>query len=127
MSEPVRETSSRTLPALPLPDGVVLPQMVLTIALETSAAKAAAEAAGERGELVLVPRIDGRYGSVGVIAHIEDRGSLPNGSAALFVKADGRARIGTGVAGTGDALWLQVEPIPEEPPSERAQELAREY
>jgi ATP-dependent Lon protease len=51
----------QTLPMLPLTSGVVLPGMVFTLALETDEAKAAAEAAGPvGGELVLVPRIDGR-------------------------------------------------------------------
>jgi ATP-dependent Lon protease len=35
--------------------------------------------------------------------------------------------VGTGVPGTGEALWVQVEPVAEELPSERAHELAREY
>jgi hypothetical protein len=63
------DVATRTLPALPLTSGVVLPHMVLTIALETDQARAAAAAAraadpgDERaGELLLVPRIDGRYG-----------------------------------------------------------------
>ena len=36
-----------TLPVLPLTTGVVLPQMVVTIALESDEAKAATSAAGE--------------------------------------------------------------------------------
>ena len=66
------DLATKTLPALPLTSGVVLPQMVLTIALETDQAKAAADAAQPSGELVLVPRVDGQYGAVGVLAHIED-------------------------------------------------------
>src|SRR5207247_10081134 len=38
-----------------------------------------------------------------------------------------RATIGVGVAGTGEATWVQVEPESDEAPSERAQSLAREY
>jgi ATP-dependent Lon protease len=120
------DEATLTLPALPLPDGVVLPQMVLTVALETEQARAAADAASD-GTLVLVPRIDGAYGSVGVIAHIENRGTLPNGTAALVIRADGRARVRSGVVGTGEALWLQVDPVAEEPPTARAEELAKEY
>jgi hypothetical protein len=36
---------SNTLPALPLPDGVILPGMVVTIAAESDEARAAAAAA----------------------------------------------------------------------------------
>jgi ATP-dependent Lon protease len=53
---------------------------------------------------------------VGVVAHIEDRGALPDGTPALVVRAEGRARIGTAVTGPGDALWLQVEPVSEPAP-----------
>ena len=61
-----------TLPVLPLTSGVVLPQMVVTLALETDEAKAAADAAAEAGgELLLVPRFPdgGRYGRVEVRIH----------------------------------------------------------
>ena len=52
-----------TLPVLPLTDDVVLPGMVVTLALETSEAKARADAAAKAGNtLLLVPRLgDGRY------------------------------------------------------------------
>ena len=41
------ELDTLTLPVLPLSAGVVLPQMVITLALETDEARAAAEAAGD--------------------------------------------------------------------------------
>ena len=109
---------------LPLTTGVVLPQMVLTVALETDEARAAANAAGDDGHLLLVPRIDGRYATVGVVARIESTGTLPNGTPALVVRAVQRARVGTGVIGAGEALWLQAEPVAETEPTERARELA---
>jgi ATP-dependent Lon protease len=115
-----------TLPVLPLTTGVVLPQMVVTIALETDEAKAATAAAGEGGRLLLVPQIDGGHPRVGVIARIESTGTLPGGASALVVRAESRARLGAGVVGTTETLWLQAEPVPEEEPTERAQELARE-
>ena len=69
-----------TLPVLPLRSGVMLPGMVFTIALETDEAKAAAEVVGTSGgRLLLVPHIDGRYGSVGVVAEVVERGELPGG------------------------------------------------
>ena len=42
------ETTSRTLPILPLPSGVVLPGMVVTIGLESDEARSAVDAAGGR-------------------------------------------------------------------------------
>ncbi|HXY44385.1 MAG TPA: LON peptidase substrate-binding domain-containing protein, partial [Acidimicrobiales bacterium] len=118
----------QTLPLLPLTSGVVLPGMVFTLALETDEARAAVEAAGSAGgRLVLVPRIEGRYARIGVISEILETGELPGGPLAAVVRGDRRATIGTGVPGTGQALWIQVDPIEEPEPSANAHELAREY
>jgi len=118
----------QTLPLLPLTSGVVLPGMVFTLALETDEARAAVDAAGSAGgRLVLVPRIDGRYATIGVISEILETGELPGGPPAAVVRGDKRATIGTGVPGTGQALWIQVDPIEEPEPSVSAHELAREY
>src|SRR5579862_2288216 len=117
-----------TLPLLPLTSGVVLPGMVVTMALETDEAKAAAEAARSAdGRLLLVPRVDGRYAGIGTISSIEEAGLLPGGVQALVVRGIQRATIGAGVPGTGDALWVQVDAVAEGSGGERARELAREY
>jgi ATP-dependent Lon protease len=42
------------------------------------------------------------------------------------VRATARAHVGAGVIGTTAALWVQVDPVPESPPTEHAQELARD-
>src|SRR3546814_8381856 len=76
-------TQSTTFPVLPLPAGVILPTMVVTIALESDEAKAAAEAAGESGTLLLVPKVGERYAAVGTLARIESNGELPGGTRAL--------------------------------------------
>ena len=104
-------TSTLTLPVLPLTSGVVLPGMVLTIALETDEAKAAVEASGDDGRLLLVPRVDGRHANVGTVASIESRGTLPSGIPALVVRAHDRALLRSGAAGTGTVLWLEAEPV----------------
>ncbi|MFN8052286.1 MAG: endopeptidase La [Acidimicrobiales bacterium] len=117
-----------TLPLLPITSGVVLPGMVVTMALETDEARAAAEAATNAdGRLLLVPRVEGRYANVGTISVIEESGKLPGGTGALVVRGEQRARIGAGVPGTGAALWVQVEPVETAAPSDAALELAREY
>jgi ATP-dependent Lon protease len=119
---------TETLPLLPLTSGVVLPGMVFTMALETEEAKVAAEAAGSvGGRLVLVPHIEGRYASIGVVSEIVEVGQLPGGPPAMVVQGTGRAHVGTAVPGTGRALWVQVEPVDEEQPTAGAVELAREY
>jgi ATP-dependent Lon protease len=117
-----------TLPMLPLKSGVVLPGMVFTMALESDEARAAAEAAGSAGgRLLLVPHIEGRYAAVGVVADVVEQGELPGGLPAVVVRGERRASIGTGVPGTGDALWVEAEEIDEGEPGPEAVELAREY
>ncbi|MGH8980788.1 MAG: endopeptidase La [Acidimicrobiales bacterium] len=118
-----------TLPLFPLKSGVMLPGMVFTIALESPEAVVAADAAASAGgKLLIVPHIEGRYATVGVISEITERGELPGGLDAIAVRGDRRALIGTGVPGTGDALWVEAETVEEEAvPGSAVTELAREY
>lgn len=125
MTDTNTDTTVLTLPVLPLPDGVVLPGMVLTIALETAEARAAVEATGEDGRLLLVPRVEGRHGSVGTVASIESRGELPSGTPALVIRAESRARLRSAVVGTGDVLWLEAEAV-DPPVSDEARRLGTE-
>jgi ATP-dependent Lon protease len=133
---PPQERSARlTLPLLPLTTGVVLPQMVVTLALESEEAKAAADAAasaeGATAEtLLLLPKIDDRYATVGTVARVESRGELPDGTVALVLRGLHRAVVGVGVAGATAGLWVEVEPVdgpPRDDGDERVQELVREY
>jgi len=125
------DLSTKTVPLLPLNNGVVLPGMVVTVTIETPEAVAAADAAGRDGELVLVPRLDGSWAQVGVLAKVENAGQLPNGVRASIVRGLYRARIDHGVispaGGADPATWVQVERVDEPEPTERARELAREY
>jgi len=103
--------------------------MVVTLALETGEARAAADAAlaGDR-RVLLVPRTERGYARVGTLAHIEDAGDLPSGIRALVVRGLQRAVIGAGVAGQGPGLWVEAELVDETASvSARAGELAREY
>ena len=122
-------TEHVTLPLLPLASGVVLPQMVVTLALETDEAKAAADAAVDGdGQLLLVPRVDGSYARVGTIARVESAGELPNGERALVLRGVQRAVVGVGVAGTSAGLWVEADPVEDDgEPTERARELARDF
>jgi ATP-dependent Lon protease len=117
-----------TLPLLPLKSGVILPGMMFTMALESSEARVAVEAARSAGgHLLLVPHIDGRYSNVGVIAEVMEEGSMPGGLEAIVIRGDQRATIGTGVPGTGDALWVEAEPLSDAEATPSVVELAREY
>jgi ATP-dependent Lon protease len=117
-----------TLPLLPLKSGVILPGMVFTMALESNEARVAVEAARSAGgHLLLVPHIDGRYATIGVIAEVMEEGSLPGGLEAIVIRGDQRATIGTGVPGTGDALWVEAEPLIEGEATANVVDLAREF
>jgi ATP-dependent Lon protease len=103
--------------------------MVITLMLETPEARAAVQAAREQDDMiVLVPRLENRYAAVGTVAKIEDQGRLQNGMEALVIRGLHRAVVGTGVAGTGDATWVQVLTADEtNTNTDHARTLAREY
>lgn len=120
---------SELLPVLPLDDVVVLPHMSVTLAVEGDGQKAAIEAARQGNRLVLlVPRIEGKFGAVGTVARLGESAELPTGAEAFMIRGEYRARLGSGQADIGGALWVKADPILDpEPPTERSQELAREY
>ncbi|MET8869240.1 endopeptidase La [Nonomuraea sp. NPDC004580] len=124
-------SESLILPVLPLDDAVVLPGMVVPLDLSDSEVRAAIEAArasgGNKPRVLLVPRIDGRYGAIGVRAVVEQVGRLPGGEPAAVVRGVDRVRVGTGTTGPGAALWVEAESIDIVAAGERAQELAKEY
>jgi ATP-dependent Lon protease len=107
------ELDTLTLPVLPLTNDVVLPGMVVTLALETDEARAAAEAAGKANDTVLlVPRRpEGGYARVGTVARIENQGTLPGGMPALVIRATIRAELGLGVIGETSGLWVHATPL----------------
>ncbi|GGP08596.1 endopeptidase La [Nonomuraea glycinis] len=124
-------SESLILPVLPLDDAVVLPGMVVPLDLSDSEVRAAIDAAQASGlnkpQVLLVPRIDGRYGAVGVQAVVEQVGRLPGGEPAAVVRGVTRVRVGTGTTGPGAALWVEVSTVDVIAAGERAQELAKEY
>jgi ATP-dependent Lon protease len=124
-------SESLILPVLPLDDEVVLPGMVVPLDLSETEVRAAIDAAqalaDNKPQVLLVPRIDGRYGPVGVRAIVEQVGRLPGGEPAAVVRGVDRVRVGSGTTGPGAALWVQVTVIDVVEADERAHELAKEY
>jgi ATP-dependent Lon protease len=118
------DTQTLTLPVLPLPGGVVGPGMVVTITLESPEARTAVdEAMSHTGRLLLVPRIDGQFSSVGTIAKIEDHAGR-----AVVIRGIERATLGAASTTDGAGLWLHAEPVADaETPSDEVRALAREY
>jgi ATP-dependent Lon protease len=110
-------------------DIVVLPHMSVTLAVEGDDQKAAIEAARQGDRLILlVPRIEGKFGTVGTAARLGESAELPTGAEAFMIRGEYRARLGSGQADIGGALWVQADPLLDpEPPTEKSLELAREY
>ncbi|WP_152362734.1 endopeptidase La [Microlunatus speluncae] len=120
---------SKQLPVLFLNDLVVLPGMVVPIELDDSTRAAIDTArASSDGHLLVAPRLDDRYASYGVVATIVQTGRLQTGEPAAVLRAERRARIGSGVSGPGAALWVEAEELPEEDSdTEEIRTLAGDY
>jgi ATP-dependent Lon protease len=126
-----------SLPVLPLDDIVVLPTMVVPVEMSGVEVRAAIEAArlsasapsaaDSKPQVLLVPRLGGKYAAIGTLGLVEQTGRLPTGEAAAVIRGISRVRIGTGTVGPGAALWVEGTVVDEPPATTRAQELAREY
>ena len=121
------------LALLPSAELVLLPGMVVPVQLDGEAQAAVdAARAGGADRLLVVPRPEGRYAALGVIAAIEQVGRLPGGAPVAVLRGLTRARVGAGVTGPGAALWVEVTEVetPADPPpaaTAQVSELAGEY
>ncbi len=107
-----------SLPLIPLDEIVVFPGMNLTLAVD----------AGAEEEVLLVPRTEDGYASVGTVARVGEKINLPGGATATALEGLHRASAGT--ARTDLNGTLRVEVTPHEDPTERddeVRELEREY
>src|SRR3982074_720954 len=102
---------SDLLPVLPRDDIVVLPHMSVTLAVEGDDQKAAIEAARQGNRLILlVPRIDGKFGAVGTAGRLGESADLPTGAEAFMIRGEYRARLGSGQADIGGGPWGHARP-----------------
>jgi ATP-dependent Lon protease len=84
--------------------------MVVTLRIETSEGRTALNAArSAEDQFILVPRVGGRYASVGTVADIQQADDDGN----VVVSGVCRARVGAGSTHATGALWVEVEPYPE--------------
>ncbi len=102
--------------------------MSATIPIDSADARAAVQAAlSQDGLILLLPKVDSRYATVGVAAKIEEKGNLPDGTEVVAVVGRSRAVLGE-VTPEGGILWAQVEMSPDPASwSERARRLMHEY
>jgi ATP-dependent Lon protease len=109
------ELRSAALPVLPLRNGVIFPNMVVTVSIETDEARralAASESTG--GRLLLVPRHEGRYASVGTIATVQET-QADGDRLRVVIAGEARAVVGTGLPGDSEVLWVETEDVVESP------------
>jgi ATP-dependent Lon protease len=107
-----------TLILVPLEDSVVFPHMNLTMAVDV----------GDAERVLLVPRHENDFASVGTVAEVADRVRLPGGGRAVTLGGLYRAVIGAAQSGPDGRLRVDAEPKPDETPVDgRTRELEREY
>src|SRR6187399_121162 len=106
---------------IPLDDAIVFPGVSATLPIDT----------GEEEQVFLLPRSDGEYGRVGVVAEVIERAHSRGGAPAATVVGLHRGLAGAAVAseeGEGEGLRIDVQEVHDgHPEDERTQELAREY
>ena len=91
---------------IPLDDTVVFPNMTVTLPLDTA----------DEEHVLLVPRHEGVYATVGTVAEIVDRGRLPGGAPVVTLNGLHRAQLGAAETGAAGRLYVDVEERPDETP-----------
>src|SRR3982074_2371708 len=105
---------SELLPVLPMDDVVVLPHMSVTLAVEGDDQKAAIEAARQGNRLILlVPRIEGKFGTIGTVGRLGESAELPTGAEAFMIRGEYPARLGGGQGAIGGGRWGRAGPTAE--------------
>ncbi|HEX4931415.1 MAG TPA: endopeptidase La, partial [Gaiellaceae bacterium] len=103
---------------VPLEDIVVFPNMNVTLTVDV----------GTEERVLLVPRHENDYASVGTVAEVTDRVRLPGGGRAVALSGLHRGVIGTAVPDAQGALRVEVEERPDSHEADtRTRELEREY
>jgi len=95
-----------TLRLIPLDDTVVFPGMSITLTVVVN----------DDERVVLVPRHDGEYADVGVVAAVVEHVRLPGGGQAVNVEAEHRALVGAAQTGLDGALFVEVDERRDEVP-----------
>ncbi len=107
-----------SLRLIPLEDTVVFPGMGITLAVNV----------GSDERVVLVPRHDGAFADVGIVAEVSERVRLPVGARGVTLTGLHRGLIGAAVSGPDGELRAEVDERPDPVPVDgRTRELAREY
>jgi len=103
---------------VPLDDIVVFPNMHVTLTVDV----------GNESRVLLVPKHEGEYASVGTVAEVTDTVRLPGGGRAVALNGLHRGVAGAAETDSQGRLLVEVEERPDEVPTDgRIRELEREY
>ena len=103
---------------VPLEDTVVFPGMNVTLTVDV----------GDEDRVVLVPRHESEYATVGTVAEVTDHVRIPGGGRAVSLQGLHRGVIGAAHSDALGRLRAEVEEQPDEnPPPVQTRELEREY
>jgi ATP-dependent Lon protease len=103
---------------IPLDDAIVFPGVTASLPVDT----------GADDRVFLLPRQNGEFGRIGVVAEVIERGQLPNGAHVATVVGLHRGLAGVAEPGTGEQLYVEVQEIHDgSPGDERGDELMQEY
>jgi len=107
-----------SLPLIPLDDTVVFPTMDITLPIDVGTAE----------RVLLVPRHEGQFASVGTIANVTDRVRLPGGGRGVSLEGVARGVAGAAVTDAAGDLRVETTEHPDDTPVDgRTRELEREY
>src|SRR5918993_3223233 len=95
-----------TLLLVPVDDSVVFPNMTVTLAIDV----------GDEDRVLLVPREDDEFASVGTVAEVAEHVRLPGGGHAVALSGLHRAIAGAAHASPNGELRVEVTPHPDDEP-----------
>jgi ATP-dependent Lon protease len=102
---------------IPLDEAIVFPGVTASLPVDTE----------EEDRVFLLPRQNGDFGRIGVVAEVIERGQLPNGAHVATVVGLHRGLAGAAEA-AGEQLRIEVQEIHDgDPGDERTKELVQEY
>ncbi len=102
---------------IPLDEALVFPGVTASLPVDTQ----------DEDRIFLLPRQNGEFGRIGVVAEVIERGQLPNGTWVATVVGLHRGLAGAAEP-AGDGLRIEVQEIHDgHPEDERAAELMQEY
>jgi ATP-dependent Lon protease len=106
------------VPLIPLDQAIVFPAVTATLPIDV----------GNEDRVFLLPRRQGEFGRIGVVAEVVERAQLPNGMSVATVVGLHRGLAGAATPSAGDALRIEVQELHDgTPDGERTHELMREY